>query len=120
MNPTGNTIFITGGGSGIGRGFAETLRGRGNKVIISGRRKSALEEVGRANLGIEFVELDIENPKGITSVANSLAKQHPELNVLISNADILKVDNGQNGSQGERYDVRNYWNHWQRWRQRSA
>ena len=63
MNLTGNTIFITGGSSGIGRGFAETLHGKGNKVIISGRCKSALEEVGRANPGIEFVELDIDNPK---------------------------------------------------------
>jgi len=92
----------------------------GNKVIISGRRKSALEEVGRANPGIEFVELDIENPKSITSVANSLAKQHPELNVLINYIGIIEMDNVQNGSQGERYDVRNYWNHWQRWRKRSA
>ena len=65
MNLAGNTIFIMGAGSGIGRGFAETLHGKGNKVIISGRRKSALEEVGRANPGIEFVELDIENPKSI-------------------------------------------------------
>jgi uncharacterized oxidoreductase len=63
MNLTGNTIFITGGGSGIGRGFAETLPGKGNKAIFSGRHKSALEEVGRANPGIEFVELDIDNPK---------------------------------------------------------
>lgn len=64
--------------------------------------------------------LDIENPKSITPVANSLAKQHPELNVLINNAGIMKVDNVQDGSEGERYDVRNYWNHWQRWRQHSA
>jgi uncharacterized oxidoreductase len=120
MNLMGNAIFITGGGSGIGRGFAETLQGKGNKVIVSRRRKSALEEAGRANPGIEFVELDIENPKRIASVANSLVKRHPELNVLINKAGTMKVDNVQNGSRGERYDVCNYWNHWQRWRQRSA
>ena len=60
MNLTGNTIFYHGWRFGHRRGFAET---RGNKVIISGRRKSALEKVGRANPRIEFVELGVENPR---------------------------------------------------------
>lgn len=96
MNLTGNTIFITGGGSGIGRGLAEALHATGNRVIISGRRKSVLEQVTRANPGMELVELDVEDPVSIASVADLLVKQFPKLNVLINNAGIMKVDNVHN------------------------
>jgi uncharacterized oxidoreductase len=92
MNLTGNTIFITGGGSGIGRGLAESLHQLGNQVIISGRRASALAETTRANPGMASVELNIEDPASIASVARKLLADYPKLNVLINNAGIMRID----------------------------
>jgi uncharacterized oxidoreductase len=93
MNTTGNTILITGGGSGIGRGLAEAFHKLGNKVIIAGRRKQALQETADANPGIYTVELNIEDPASITAVAAQLAKSHPALNAVIHNAGIMRVEN---------------------------
>jgi uncharacterized oxidoreductase len=93
MNVKGNTILITGGGSGIGRGLAENFHKLGNKVIIAGRRASALDEVTRANAGIASAVLDIEQPESIRQFASKITADFPTLNVLINNAGIMRAEN---------------------------
>ena len=92
MKTTGNTILITGGDSGIGRGLAEAFHALGNHVIVAGRRKQALDETTAANPGITSLTLDIEDPANIRSFAAQLAKQSPALNVLINNAGIMRAE----------------------------
>src|ERR1700747_952763 len=92
MKLTGNTIFITGGGSGIGRGLAEALHKLGNQIIISGRRKSHLDMTPRPKPRMASLELNIEDPASIAAATKKLTAQFPTLNVLINNAGIMQVD----------------------------
>lgn len=92
MKLTENTIFITGGGTGIGRGLAKALHKLGNKVIISGRRKEHLDATTKGNPGMDSVELDVSDPASIATVAKKLIADYPTLNVLINNAGIMPID----------------------------
>jgi uncharacterized oxidoreductase len=89
MQLTGNTILITGGGSGIGRALAEAFHAEGNQVLIAGRRKDVLDETVAANSGMKGVLLDITDGQAIRSFAEKTIRDFPGLNVVIQNAGIL-------------------------------
>jgi uncharacterized oxidoreductase len=93
MDMNNNTILITGGGSGIGRGLAEAFHKLGNQVIISGRRTNLLDDVTAANRGMKSLTLDIENPAGVKAFAAKIIADFPKLNAVIHNAGIARMEN---------------------------
>jgi uncharacterized oxidoreductase len=99
MNPTGNTILITGGGTGIGRGLAEAFHRDGNQVILAGRRQSVLEDTARANPGMRFLLVDVENLDDTQRFGAQVKTEFPTLNVLINNAGIMKSEDLKTGAQ---------------------
>jgi uncharacterized oxidoreductase len=92
MKTTGNTILITGGGSGIGAALAQRFHDAGNTVIVAGRRQDALDSAiaGRANM--HAMALDVESAEGVADFAARLLAAHPGLNVLINNAGIMRFE----------------------------
>jgi uncharacterized oxidoreductase len=92
MKISGNTILITGGGSGIGRGLAEAFQALGNKVVIAGRRREALEATAAANPGMGWIAFDVQDAAVVRVFAESVADQYPGLNVLINNCGIMRVE----------------------------
>jgi len=102
MQMNGNTILITGGGSGIGRALAEAFHGFGNQVIIAGRRQQLLDETIVANPGMKSLRLDMENADGILSFATRLKHDYPALNVVIHNAGIMRPENSKKVRLGTR------------------
>jgi uncharacterized oxidoreductase len=90
MRMHSNTIFITGGGSGIGRGLAEAFHKLGNQVIITGRRKAALTVVCEANPGMRSFALDVTDPVAVREVAARVSGEFPDMNCVFNNAGVQK------------------------------
>ena len=85
-----NTILITGGTSGIGRGLAEAFHKLGNRVIISGRRLDRLQSVCAANPGMRYFVFDVRDPEAIRDAAKKIVAEFPSLNCVFNNAGVQR------------------------------
>lgn len=92
MNITGHTIFLPGATSGIGLALALRLQETGNQVIVGGRRTELLESVAAEHPGIATVRVDTADPGSIEAAARTVLAEHPDLDVLIAMAGIMRAE----------------------------
>jgi uncharacterized oxidoreductase len=92
MKTSGNTILVTGGGTGIGRALAHAWHDAGNVVIVTGRTLASLEETVAGREGLHAMVLDVTDPAAIAAFAAQVVARFPALNVLVNNAGIMRYE----------------------------
>ncbi|HXP81921.1 MAG TPA: SDR family NAD(P)-dependent oxidoreductase [Verrucomicrobiae bacterium] len=97
MKMQSNTIFITGGSSGIGKGLAEAFHQLGNQVIISGRREDRLRSVCAANPGMRHFVLDVTDLTSVRNTARKVIEEFPALNCVFNNSGVQRRHNFASG-----------------------
>jgi uncharacterized oxidoreductase len=90
MKMRSNTIFITGGTSGIGKGLAEAFHQLGNQVIISGRREDRLRSICAANPGMRYFILDVTDLASVRNTARKIIEEFPSLNCVFNNSGMQR------------------------------
>jgi NADP-dependent 3-hydroxy acid dehydrogenase YdfG len=84
--------WVTGGGSGIGEAGATALAADGFFVVISGRRKEALDAVVAriASSGgqAEALPLDVSRAADVTTAAQQIVAAHGRIDLLVNSAGI--------------------------------
>jgi uncharacterized oxidoreductase len=92
MQTKGNTILITGGGSGIGRELAHKWHDLGNTVIVAGRTRASLDETAAGHANIHTMIVDVGDADDIARFAKKVVEVHPAINVLVNNAGIMRFE----------------------------
>lgn len=90
---TNKTIWITGASSGIGEDLTYQLAAKGNRLIISARRKEELERVKSncpkaSQKDIHIIPLDLSDIDSLDAVAEKALKIHDGVDVLVNNGGI--------------------------------
>ena len=88
MQLQGHTVLVTGGATGIGFGVAGLFVAAGSNVIISGRRREALDQAKKKLPTLVTFPCDLSRAEERERLAKWLAGNHPALDVLVNNAGI--------------------------------
>ena len=87
----GKKVFITGGATGMGLGFAQAFLNHGAKVIIASRKEEKLAEASaltKEKFGKDLLwkTMDVRNNETVEKVSNFIKSEWGELDILVNNA----------------------------------
>jgi uncharacterized oxidoreductase len=91
MKTKGNTVLITGGGTGIGFALAEALVKTGNEVIICGRREAKLKEAQKKLPQLHYTVCDVADARQRKALVAWVSRNFKDLNMLVNNAGIQRM-----------------------------
>lgn len=96
-------VIVTGGNSGIGYATAKEFAALGAKVIITGRRKEAIEEAAQQIGAIPFVA-DQASLQDIDVLRNKVEKECGKVDVLFINAGVTGTMGLIENTSAENFD----------------
>lgn len=86
----GQTVIITGGGSGIGKGMAKKFAQEGANVVIAGRNEERLaaakKEIETFEGQVLAFQMDVRNPEKVQEMVQAAKETFGKIDVLINNA----------------------------------
>jgi 2,4-dienoyl-CoA reductase [(3E)-enoyl-CoA-producing], peroxisomal len=86
----GQVAIITGGGSGIGRGIADTLASLGAHVVLASRKLERVEgaaaEIRAAGGSASAVAVDVREPERVAEMVATVQGAQGRIDLLVNNA----------------------------------
>lgn len=106
----GKTVLVTGSTDGLGRELARALAADGAHVIVHGRSaergQALVDEINKAGVGsASFVGADFASLDAVRNFADSIAKDHPKLDLLVNNAGIAFLDDHPRETSADGFEL---------------
>jgi NAD(P)-dependent dehydrogenase (short-subunit alcohol dehydrogenase family) len=110
LSYNGKTVLITGSTDGLGRELARALAADGAHVIVHGRNaergQALVDEITKAGVGTAtFVGADFASLDAVRQFADTIAKDHPKLDLLVNNAGIAFLDDHSRETSADGFEL---------------